>query len=393
MNLTIAWLAQGKIRLKSGDEPPRTIESRFGQLIRERAVRSLQRHSWKTQGEGEKFLAGAMLWGRVAKDPAAIRVAITSLCRGSTVGQVLYSLETDDLCAILAAENLGAEERRLWNKNDKRLSHLTVAPDGAVACSVRHPFGTANLAVRLDEESGFGEVTEGDSVDAAPRWIPGAGRRLVFQSAGVGRDRQGHFAGLTPFSIVRLDLENGEMMTLAEDAKHDLLTPQMNADGALYYIRRPYITGREIYPGRFLKDVILFPFRLCSAIFHYLQFFSMRYTGKKLTTAGGAPGREMDLKQMMIWGNVVSAERAGHSGGDAPDLVPKTWQLVRRGPGAAEEIIAKGVLAYDLAPDGSVIYSNGSAIHVIDPKGISKRIVVESMIEQVIALGGEPATP
>src|SRR5215472_10076680 len=80
---TIAWLAQGKVRVKKPGEPPRTIESQFGQTIREKAVRAEQRHSWKTGGQGDKFLSGAMLWGRVSKDPAAIRVAITSLCRGS----------------------------------------------------------------------------------------------------------------------------------------------------------------------------------------------------------------------------------------------------------------------------------------------------------------------
>lgn len=386
MPLTIAWLAQGRIRLKTGEDPVRTVESRFGQSIRDRAVQSQQRHSWKTQGEGERFLSGAMLWGRVSKDPAAIRVSVTSLCRGAASGQILYSLETDDLCALLSSENLGTEERRLWNKNDKRLSHLAVGPEGAVACSVRHEFGTANIAVRPDEESGFSEVTEGDSLDTAPRWIPGGGRRLVFQSAGVGRNRDGHFAGLAPFAIQQLDLESGDLATLAEDGRHDLLTPQMTGDGTLYCIRRPYTTGRELHPVRFLKDVVLFPFRLAFAVFQFLQFFSMRYTGKKLTTAGGARGRELDLKQMMIWGNVVSAERSGRGGDEAPDLVPKTWQLVRRRPDGPEEVVARGVLAFDLAPDGSVVYSNGSAIQVLDPSGRARRLVVESMIEQVIVV-------
>src|SRR6266852_4568727 len=153
MNYTIAWLAQGKVRVKEHDMPPRTVESQFGQSIRERAVRSQQRHAWKSQGAADKFLAGAMLWGRSPKDPAAVPITITSLCKGSAAGQMLYSLETDDLCAVLALENLGAEERRLWNKNDKRLSHLCVSSEGAVACSVRHQFGTANIAVRLNDES------------------------------------------------------------------------------------------------------------------------------------------------------------------------------------------------------------------------------------------------
>ena len=386
MDLTIAWLSQGKVRVKKPGEPPRTIESEFGQSIRERAVRAQQRHAWKAGGDEEKFLAGAMLWGRAPKDPAAVRIAITSLCRGAAAGQMLCSLETNDLCAVLALENLGAEEKRLWNKNDKRLSHLCVASDGAVACSVRHPFGTANIAVRLNEESGFGEVTEGDSVDTAPRWRPGEGRRLVFQSAGVGRDRHGNFAGVGPFGIQELDIDSGEMKTLAEEPQCDLLTPQFGPDGALYYIRRPYTTGREFRPLTALKDLVLFPFRLSYAFIQYFQFFSMRYTGKKLTSAGGAQGRRMDLQEMMIWGNMVSAAQAENPAEEAPDLVPKTWQLLRRRGNFDPEVIAKGVLAYDLAPDGSVAYSNGSAIFVRQPDGTTKRIHVERLIEQVVVL-------
>jgi hypothetical protein len=68
---------------------------------------------------------------------------------------------------------------------------------------------------------------------------------------------------------------------------------------------------------------------------------------------------------------------------DAADLVPNSWQLVRRAANGAEEVIAKGVLAYDLAPDGSLVYSNGNAIFLRDPQGKSRRLVVESMIEQL----------
>jgi hypothetical protein len=55
------------------------------------------------------------------------------------------------------------------------------------------------------------------------------------------------------------------------------------------------------------------------------------------------------------------------------------------------ERAAKGVLAYDLAPDGSVVYSNGNAIYSLDTSGRTRRIVVESMIEQVVVLTTEPS--
>jgi len=386
MSVTIAWLAQGKIRLKCGDEPARTVESRFGQDIRDRTLKAQQRHGWKTEGDDGKFLAGAMLWGRGNPGPAAVRVAITSLCRGAERGQLLYALETDDMCTVLQLEQLGAEERRLWNKNATRLDHLDVSERGDVAGSIRHTTGTANLAVRPAGEIGFGEVTEGDSVDTSPRWISGEGRRLVFQSAGIGRDRHGRFAGLGPFSIQRLDVDTGEMTSLLEEPRYDLLGPQMSADGALYFIRRPYLTGREIHPLRMLKDIVLFPFRLLVAVFQYLQFFSMRYTGKKLTSADGARSREADLKQMIIWGNMVMAQRE-KAGEGSPDLAPN-WELVRRQPDGAEQVLAKGVVSFDLGPNGVVYYSNGSAIFALSSGGKKQKLISESMIERLVVLDG-----
>ena len=385
MELSVAWLAQGKIRVKTGDAAPRTVESRFGADIRERAVKAQQRNAWKTGGEGSKFLAGAMLWGKITQDPAAIRVSITSLCRGKEPGQMLYSLETDDLCGVLQLEQFGVEERRLWNKNDKRLERLAVSERGEVACAVRHQFGTANLAIRLNDESGFGEVTEGDSYDTAPSWVPGEERKVVYQSAGVGRDRNGNPVGLGPFAIHLIEVDKGELSTLAEHPKFDFLTPRLTADGTLFYIRRPYRTGPDLRPLAVLKDVVLFPFRLVYAVFQFLQFFSMNYTGKKLTTAGGTKTREMDLKRMMIWGNMVTAAKETPTEEPA-DLVPKSWELIRRRPDGADEILARGVLAFDLAPDGSAFYTNGNAIFHRLPDGSVRPVVRESMIEQLVVV-------
>ena len=70
----------------------------------------------------------------------------------------------------------------------------------------------------------------------------------------------------------------------------------------------------------------------------------------------------------------------------APDLVPNTWQLIRQREGGAPETIAKGVLSYDLAPDGSIGYSNGNAIFLLKPSGEKERLLTESLIEQVVVL-------
>src|ERR1700756_190464 len=120
MSCTIAYLAQGKVHLKIGNEAPRVVESQYGQTLRDRAVKAQQRHSWKGSGGGGSFLSGELLWGKAGRDPQAIRIAITSISRGTASGQLFYSLETDDMCGLLALDNFGGEERRLWSNNTQR---------------------------------------------------------------------------------------------------------------------------------------------------------------------------------------------------------------------------------------------------------------------------------
>jgi len=380
MNLVVAYLAQGKVRLKEGDQPPRTIESPFVAATYEKAVRAQQRHAWK--GEGGGFLSGASLWGgATAQGPEPAR--ITSLCRGREAGQIIYAMTSGSLCALLSADRLGAEERRLWNNNKYRIHHPAVHPvTGDYAFSSLHPNGTANIGIMFQDESGVAELTEGDSIDTAPGWCPGDGRKVVFQSAGIGRNRHGHQLALGPFRIEQVDIDSAEMATLAVDHDADLLAPKLTADGALYFIKRPYEGRPRVNPLRVVKDVLLFPFRLIYAVFQFFNFFSMRYTGKKLTTStDGARGKPVDLQQMMIFGNLVQAQRPA-DGEEPPDLVPSSWRLVRRYEGA-DRVIARGVLAFDVAADGTVVYSNGSALFAVTPRGSRDRLLSEAMIEQV----------
>lgn len=327
---SIAYLAQGKIRLKAGSEAPRTIESVYGNSVREKAVRAQQKHSWKSDGNDGSPFSGPTLWGKAAA-PNEIPLAITSICGGKEPGGLVYSLE-----------------------------------------------------------SGVKELTECDSFDTAPRWRPGTDRRIIFQSAGIGRNREGQFLALGPFSIQQLELEAGELSTLVEHPHYDYLAPQCQADGTLLYIRRPY--SAHAYPSllRVLKDVVLFPFRLAYAVFHYLNFFSAIYTGRKLTSASGAKGREMDLKQMMIWGNLVRSQQSGNVEETGADLVPKTWQLFRHPPNGVPSVLASGVLAYDLSSDGTVVYTNGNAVFLLHPDGRKEHLVTEGMIEQVFFASAVP---
>lgn len=386
----LAYLAQGKLHLQ-GDNGSHTLESAFGRSLRERAAQIQHRHAWKTQGRGAQFMTGA-LWPQQGRDPGEFRIAITSIASGREPGELLYSLETEDISGIFRVDGNGVEQR-LFHTADFRVRHVALDPSGSsIAASIFRNNFTSNLAVLQMEGAEWLEATDGDSFDIAPRWVPGPHRRLVFQSAGLGRDGNGRFCGLGPFGVQQLDLESGVIECLAEEPDHDLLGPQRTAEGGLYYIRRPHHSiQRKVSPVSALRDTALFPFRLGFAVFQFFNFFSMRYTGKPLATSKGAMQRQPDLKQMLVWGNLIDADRAARENGpadtEAPDLVPPSWQLVRRSSDGATEVLATSVLSFDIAVDGSVLYSNGSSIRCITPTGSrSERILVGSMIEQVTAL-------
>ncbi len=379
--LAIAYLADGKVRVKNGSSPARTVESAYGNSMREKAVRAQQKHSWKSTGGSSPF--GAGLWGKdaVAQD---VPLSITSICASSESGRLLYSLESGSLCALLESEPLGAEEKRLWNDNRTRLRHLAISPvTGDLLCAVLHENGTANIGIKVHGEGGVAELTEGDSFDTAPRWAPGDGKKILFQSAGVGRDRNGHFAGLGPFCIQQLEMESGELTTLLEDSRHDCLAPQGREDGSLYFIRRPYAPGGGFNFLRALKDMVLFPFRVINVLYQLLNLLSALLTGRQLSTDTSAETRRMNMRQMMIWGNLVQAQKTRRPEEEGVDLVPRSWQLCRRDASGQTTVVASVVLAYDIARDGTIICTNGSALNVIHPDGRSERLLAEPMIEQV----------
>jgi hypothetical protein len=383
---TIAYLAQGRLHVKAPESPPRAIESRFGQSLVERALSMDRRHSWKAQGRGAQFMSRGLMWGAVGSEADGLGLSLTGLSPGREPGELLYSLETKDIAGVFALREGGEHEQRLFHGNERRVRHLSTRPGlGRIACSTRHASGTAGIALMNADGSDLTEVTEGDSVDEAPAFVPGDPETLVFQSAGIGRDGEGRYLTLGPSAVKRLRLATGDIETVAESPEHDFLGPRVAPDGSLLYIRRPYRGAHRFSLPAALKDLLLLPARLVMAIFHWLNFFSVRYSGKPLTTAGGPRREGADIRQMMIWGNLVDAEQAAREaaarGEESPGLVPASWELVRHG--AAPEVLARSVLSFDVGGDGAVVFSNGSAVFLLEASG-PHRLVADSTIEQVV---------
>jgi hypothetical protein len=380
----VAFLSNRKLHVRKNGST-RQIDSEFERTVRERAASIERRHAWKTQGRGAMFTGSA--WGQQPNSNHDTPVLLTGLTAGAG-GDLLYSMETDAVSGIFLLDSAGVETR-LFHTADFRVRHAALDAEGTTLAvtAFHHKDMQSNIALLPVQGTDFSEVTEGDSFDQLPRWVPGAKRRIVFQSAGIGRDAAGRFAALGPCTIQQFDIGSGDVEELASESGRDLLQPHQTEDGTLYYIRKPYESrGTSASLLGSLKDTGLFPFRMARALFQYFNVFSMMYTGKPLVTSKGAVQRRIDPRQAFIYGNLASAQMSQSQAEDAQGRVPSSWELVRRSAGGSSEVIAKGALAFDVKPDGSVLYSDGSAITQLTPEGRSERILQAEMIEQVVAL-------
>ncbi|MEO1620964.1 MAG: hypothetical protein AAFU53_07990 [Cyanobacteria bacterium J06632_3] len=382
--MPIAYVSQGRLYLYRPEAPLKEIESVFGKELQARRLQIQRKQAAKNQGIRAMTQSPQMLKQMEQSAEALSPVSITSLCTLPN-NELLYSLESEDMGGLFRFELDRDRENRIFHNTEFRVSYLDFDPDQSlIACTKAYKTGSINLATMKPDAVRPADITEGDSFDLAPKWI-GEGA-LIYQSAGISRNAQGFVNGRAPFTIEKFDPKHQQITTLAEDPKSDLLGPQMDGSGRLYYIRRPY----KARLGSFnilqaLKEVLLIPFRLVLAVIGFFNAFTQLFTGKPLITADTYEKVDTQ-KKLQVWGEALSPEniRKKHqTDAEAPSLVPPSWELVRQGVQGIPEVLAKSVLFYDLADDGSVAYTNGSGVYQISPDGTTQRMTKGKMIELV----------
>jgi len=375
-----AYLSRGRLFLADGEHPHQLVESAFAREVKQRAVEIQQRHGWKSKGSESGFMTqGQDLWNVRRMDQEAIPIRITGVSRGFVPGEILYTLQTETVGGLFRYIVSEDREIRLFHKESFRVEDPTPHPNGEwVAACLRFANGTSNLMVVPKDRPLIDELTEGDSRDEAPAWVPGPGRKLVFQSTGVARNEAGFARGMAPSTIQFLDVETGKMETLLEDGHFDFLSPQMDAQGNLYAIRRPFEEPGVKKAG--IKDVvvdtILLPFRLFRALIHFLDFISKMFSQKPLVKSGGVGVRgttEDEERGVWIRGKYLEIAKASSAQEeDAKSWVPDNWELVKKASGGALEVLAKSVVSFDLTTKGVPGYTDGKAIYRLGSKGFEK---------------------
>lgn len=388
----VAYLAEGKLFVVEGEgASPRAIESDFVQQMLDRAQRDRQRNDWKQGSAGWQATAMppemAGLASMVPAEDAHRRAArMVAIGDAAAPGRLLYALVTQSIGGLFEYELEGGYERRLVHKEALQIRDVTRRADGGeLAWSIGNNDGSANLAVSEAEGGRQRVITEGDSVDEAPRWAPGACCKLVFQSAGIGRDGHGMLWGLGPYRVETLDLDSGEHEVLLEDDARDYLQPQLLPDGTLLCIERPY--KPDGYSARTwkttLRDMVMTPVVLFHAVVGFLDLFAKIFAKKPLISAGGPERRGLEARAMLLWGRRVEAQRREQTVDAGKALVPGDWRLIRRGTDGAMETIAEHVGAFDAGPDDRIVFTDGSAIYECRHGQPPRRLATGTLIEKV----------
>jgi hypothetical protein len=412
MSFNFAYLSGGKLYLKLGQATVQAIVSEFGAAVQQRESQLQRRNGWKQKSVTANLMPAGMS-GAVKHDRSNVPVAVQGVCP-TGADRLLYTLEAGEVGGIFTLEKFATpipvaqakapvprqqtKEKRLFHSADFKIDRVDFNPEyQLIACAAIGKDGSANIATMPVNAVHLSQVTEGDSLDLAPKWIPGFRRAIVFQSSGIGRDGAGYIVEQKHSTIEQLDVDRQEVVTLASDPKYDLLSPQMRADGTLYYIRRPYRPLRErVRFAQLLKEAVLIPSRLLAAILQWLNFFTHRHIGASLLAV---PQRSaLQSQYMSFLGRLVDVgaemQRNRRFGDpDSPALVPRSWELIEQFPHREPKVIAQGVIAYDVGLEGQLVYSNGSAVYGVLPGGATERLVVvgatqdeQQPIEQVVIL-------
>lgn len=377
-----AYLSNGLIFYREHGGEIKQLQSAYAQEVADRLERARERHSWK-QGTSFNIAAGG---GMRRFDQAEKPLLATSVAFGAG-GDLLYFLKDDGVGGLFRRDGSTGNETRVLLKQKLHLGDLALSPDGSkLAVSSQQVGGVGNISVVNSDGSLLRDVTSGDTVDSAPAWLPGEPNQLLFQSAGLARNEHGYVVAQGHASIQILNMDTGTISPVLDDPSFDYLKPRVCPQGNLLFIRRPYELP-QYGAHNVVLDTLLFPFRLLRAVFHFLNVFSMMYTRKPLTSASG-PMVEADLKNILLQGRRIDAEKAlrtARAVNGVPSLVPNSWELVSRDTKGAERVLATNVASYDISPDGTVVYSNGRGVFMLETDGTSRLALRDAMIADVAA--------
>ena len=381
------WIAQGKLFIRSDAGEVREHESEFGREAVQRGEEQKRQNGWKAKpGAQEGLFSRGMLWGGQAQGqggaPNAPPRFLTAIV-GKDPDELFYVLGMSRSCGLFRYHYSSNTEYRLFHRPEFIQHGLAYDPhQPGLVVSLSGEDGSAALWELSAEGKPVRKLTDGDVIDSAPAISRKQPSTILYESTGIGRNQEGHVAGLAASALMSLDRADGSVRTVKEDPSRDYLQPSQDSAGTIYSIRRPHHNGAHISPWALAKDFALFPLRLGHACFGFLNTFSLMFGKKPLRTAGAQ--RPFEARRVLIKGHWLDTEQAARKPAEQRSLVPASWELVAIAADGQERVLARKVAAYWVNADGTILTTDGFTIYklVDGRKDVLNR---GELIEQIIA--------
>lgn len=384
--MNYAYISGGRLYVSRNGAQPVEIESAFAAQVVARHQQAMERRQWKA-GSGDSMMTrGYDLWGNGSRGGSgddSLLVRMLSVTGSPRPELIYYSLATDAVGGLFCQNLDTGEERRVFHKERYHLDDLAHHPTRNEILAVKRDADGSSIVITACERFDVHTVTEGDSLDLSPSWIPGEEDSFVYQSAGVGRNQSGNAIGLGPCSIIRVDMKSGRSTVLLEDEQYDYLCPRMDKEGNLYCIRRKYDrAGRALTVGETIKEFVLVPVRLVKALFGFLNMMSQIFGKESLLKTGVGGKKEIDRQEVFLKGRLIDLKKRENAK-EEHGIAPSDWTLIKVDPSGAVSEVRGNVCDFDWNPQSGLILTNGLAVSGEENSGWSSVFKGKDIIEYV----------
>ena len=363
------------------------LESEYAKQYNRNKQSIREKQEWKTQGTGAKFMGVDPNLDHL--DERKTHIELTGLCAAAQKQQLTYAIQVDEFFGVYTKE---MEEEALGEDHILHTAQLQIydtdydEASGQIVLSMGQRQLGRHLALLDPKTSIYKQMTEGDAIDAHPRWSKAYPKTIVYDSCGIGFDQEGRPCGVSECQIYRLDLGTMTIKELVHISGFDCIKPHEDGEGNLYFIKRPKEEDqREAGVLSALETALMMPVHLA------------RYFGRLAgLTKRGVEAKESPKTQKkyanecLIEGHLIHAEEneKDHISQKEPypGIMPRSWQLVKQGKDGMIQVIKRGVLDFDLDEAGNMIYSNGKYVIRRLPDGKEEKLVEVPLATHLCAM-------
>lgn len=360
------------------------VFSQFAETAADLASDQREKNSWKNGSSSPMSGMMPSAW-KTNNNWDHFTPRYESVSRGKQAGEVYYIISLPNVSGLFRKDLITDEEHRIFHKNEVNLREIRHHTKSKFLAATLHSNENAHIVMLSNNSFAYRTLTEGDVYDSNPSWDQEKGTAILYQSCGIGRDDEGHYAGRTAQSIEKICVKTGEQETLLTDSNFDFLSPQTDKLGNLYFIRRPMEDANRRLPlHKVILETVLVPFRMAKTAYLVVDTISKLTRKKPLAEMGPEQKPTNANRWKNIKGSNIDLSKVKTvKGEDHASIVPKSWKLIKRAPNGEELELASAILDFDVTEDSEILASDGRNILSIQDGITTKITTIEGIAEEV----------